>query len=214
MSAAAKKKPKSNTPLTPKQQAFVSAYIRLNMNATAAYMESYGVKDYNVAAACASRLLKNAKISDLIQSYLKVSCVTAEEIMHRLSQHSRGNMDDFIGGFDRIDLAEARKRGLTHLIKKIKQRTTTISKSDGEDIETHDVEIELYDAQAATVHLARLLGMNPAPALRLDVTFDWRIKAKELGVVDEAESLADSLFDKAIARGGVVIEHEPGSDPD
>jgi hypothetical protein len=59
---------------------------------------------------------------------------------------------------DRIDLEKARALGVMPLIKKLKQRTTTISKERGEDVETHEVELELHDAQAATVQLAKILG--------------------------------------------------------
>jgi hypothetical protein len=44
------------------------------------------------------------------------------------------------------------------LVKKIKQRTTTVSKAEGEDFESHEIELELYDVQAATVQLAKILG--------------------------------------------------------
>jgi len=48
---------------------------------------------------------------------------------------------------------------LTHLIKKVKQKTTIIQTKDGDDVETHWVEIELYDAQAAIVQLGKYHGL-------------------------------------------------------
>ena len=57
-----------------------------------------------------------------------------------------------------VDLDKAKEMGLTHLIKKAKQRTTTSINKDGTEIEQSWLEVELYDAQAALVHIAKLNG--------------------------------------------------------
>ena len=76
----------------------------------------------------------------------------------RLAEHARGDMGDFLDitsmGFV-VDLDKAKEKGLTHLIKKVKMRTQTTVAKDGIETETHDTEIELYDAQAALVQLGR-----------------------------------------------------------
>lgn len=53
--------------LTPKQQRFVEEYL-IDLNATQAYIRAgYAVKSEDVAAATASKLLRNAKVQEAIQ---------------------------------------------------------------------------------------------------------------------------------------------------
>ncbi len=53
--------------LTPKQQRFVEEYL-IDLNATQAYIRAgYAVKSEDVAAATASKLLRNAKVQKAIQ---------------------------------------------------------------------------------------------------------------------------------------------------
>lgn len=53
--------------LTPKQQRFVEEYL-IDLNATQAYIRAgYAVKNEDVAAATASKLLRNAKVQEAIQ---------------------------------------------------------------------------------------------------------------------------------------------------
>lgn len=198
----------SKSKLTPKQQAFIERYLVSYNGAESARLAGYSPKTARFQAAA---LLTNPNVKAAIAERIKELTATTNEVWTRLTAMSRGSMDDFVRG-ESLDLDRARDRGVMHLIKKVKVRTTTISKSEGEDIETHETEVELYDAQSATVQLAKLLGMFPSPTLNL--TFDWRDKAKELGLSAEAETLADELFEKAIAGGGVVIEHEPSDRTD
>jgi hypothetical protein len=51
--------------LTPKHQAFVTAYLK-DLNATAAYISVYGKMAESVAASASSRLLKNVKVATAI----------------------------------------------------------------------------------------------------------------------------------------------------
>jgi hypothetical protein len=59
-----------------------------------------------------------------------------------------------------LDFDAAKEAGLTRLVKKYKQRTTTkIGKgANDDDTETHDLEIELYDAQAAAEKILKIHG--------------------------------------------------------
>ena len=67
---------------------------------------------------------------------------SADEVIRRLSDQARGDMGDFLDISSvsfQIDLNKAKELGLTHLIKKVKQRTTTIlgKKAGDEDVEHH-----------------------------------------------------------------------------
>ena len=82
----------------------------------------------------------------------------ADEVITALTDMARGDMGDFMDiermSFS-LNLAKAKEKGLTHLIHKIKDRVVMTSNKDGEETETHTIEIELYDAHAAYVDLGR-----------------------------------------------------------
>jgi phage terminase small subunit len=142
--------------LTNRQRVFVEEYLQCGVGSEAARRAGYSVR---TAQEQASRLLSNVMVKQHIERRISELKATTDEVLLRLASHSRSSMEDFIGDADRIDLARARVGGKMHLIKKLKQRTTTIHPAEGESIETHEIELELYDAQAATVQLARLLGL-------------------------------------------------------
>jgi len=126
------------------------------------------------------------------------------EVIARLSDHARGSMSDFLSieddGAARVDLQKAERTNRLHLIRRVR-------------LGEKSVEIDLYDAQAALVHLGR--------HYRLFVdrvqTEDWRARAvediKAGRVTYEAlvsafdESLAAELFEQAgyqeIGKDGV-----------
>ena len=137
--------------LTAKQTAFVEHYLTCWNATEAARRAGYSAHTANQQGP---RLLVNVGIEVAIAARLSELKMSADEVLTRLSDQARANMDDFVVG-DYLNLERARDRGKMHLIKKLKVRTTTISKPEGEDVETHDVEVELYDAQAALVHLGR-----------------------------------------------------------
>jgi hypothetical protein len=87
---------------------------------------------------------------------------------------ARGDIGEFLNGYGGIDLDEARKRGLTKLIKKIKQRTVTkIGKGDkDEDTEVNETEIELYPADAALERVLKITGkFREAPTFNVNMTW-------------------------------------------
>jgi len=99
-------------------------------------------------------------------------------------------MEDFISPGGNVDIERARDAGKLHLIKKFKVTTIT-----HEDSETHIQEVELYDAQAATVQLAKILGQFID---RLKVTVDVTGKSDS-----ELVREFTGLMDTARARAGV-----------
>ncbi len=140
--------------LSAKQLAFIEHYLMCWSAGEAAKRAGYSPK---TAYAQGPRLLKDAEVSRAVDERLGQLKASADEVLMRLTSHSRGSMDDFIKG-ETIDLEQARKLGVMHLVKRYKVTTTT----DGKDFEQHKVELELYDAQAATVQLGRALGVFAA----------------------------------------------------
>lgn len=157
--------------LSPKHRAFVNEYLDC-FNATEAYMRVYAPKRRETAEVNASRLLSNAMVAEAIEARIKEKTMKVDEALARLSDMARGDLADFMDisgmGFS-IALREAKEAGKTHLIKKVKQKTTTfLAKSESdEDREVHEIEIELHDPQAA---IDKLLKVNGAYINRLELT--------------------------------------------
>lgn len=128
--------------LTPKQQAFVEAYLANGFNATAAArLLKYANPDRQ-----GYRLLRNVEIAAAIRLELAERAMPADEVLARLAEQARSTMDDFLDGEGKIDLKQARERGRLHLVK---SRSVT---KEGE-------RIELYSAQSALELLAKHHGL-------------------------------------------------------
>jgi len=145
--------------LSNKHRAFVDEYLQC-WNATEAYARVYKPKKRTTAGANGHELLKNTEISAEIEQRLAEIHMSANEALQLHSDIARGDIGDFVNDFGMLDITEARKQGKTRLIKKIKQRTITkIGKSESEDdTEIHDLEIELYPADAAQDRILRVHG--------------------------------------------------------
>jgi phage terminase small subunit len=76
-------------PLTPKQQRFVELYL-LDLNATLAYRDSYGVTD-RVAASSGCRLLGNPNVAEAIrlaqQARSERTAIDQDYVLQRLRQN-------------------------------------------------------------------------------------------------------------------------------
>ncbi len=157
--------------LSKKHSAFIDEYLRC-FNGTWAYLRVYPHVSKRSARASAARLLATVSVTEAIKQRLQELHMGADETLKLLADMARGDMGEFLDvsgmGFN-LDLQDAKARGLTKLIKKVKQRTTTYlaKKESEEDREVHDLEIELYDAQAALEKIGRHLDLFPN---KVDVT--------------------------------------------
>lgn len=129
-----------------KQQAFVAEYLK-DFNATqAAIRAGYSV---HTAYAIGHENLRKPEIEAEIQRHLAERCMSADEVLIRLGEMARATIDDFADiheGVNHgvyINFNKAKERGKLHLIKKIKYTDEGMP------------EIELYDSQAALVHLGK-----------------------------------------------------------
>jgi phage terminase small subunit len=155
-------------PLSKKHQKFVNEYLRC-WNGTRAYMAVYPNASYETARANASTLLAETNIAAVVAERLNEAHMSANEALEILSAQARGDIGAFSDRLGQLDLQAAKEAGRSRLIKKFKQRTITkIGKSDDDDdTEIHDVEIELYDAQAAAEKILKIHGKFTD---RVDVT--------------------------------------------
>ena len=139
---------------TNRQRVFIEEYLRCWNGSEAVKRAGYKGKP-NVTAA---KLLAKVSIQEVIRQRINEKAMCADEVLIRLAEHARGDMGDFLDISSmsfQVDLSGAVEKGITHLIKRVKQRTVTTLSKDGVETETHDIEIELYDAQAALVQLGR-----------------------------------------------------------
>lgn len=156
-------------PITAKQQKFIDEYLKCFNGAEAARRAGYSEARARVTA---SELLATGSISEQIKARLAEVHMSADEALKLTADIARSDiaalMEVTSMGFN-LDMQKAQELGLTRLIKKVKQRTTTrlAKKDDGEDTETHELEVELYDAQAALRDILKIHGKFME---RVDVT--------------------------------------------
>jgi hypothetical protein len=132
--------------LKPKQRRFLEAYLT-SWNAT----HAAEVAGYKHPRQQGSRLLTNVDIQAAIQERLSEAAMPADEVLARLTAQARADVGHFLKISDQgevmVDLAGAKRAGLLHLVKKV-----------GWDRKGNLV-VELYDAQAALVHLGKHHGV-------------------------------------------------------
>lgn len=103
------------------------------------------------------RLLANVSIKGRIKQRLDELAMEVDEVLLRLADQARTDMGLFVVKGDdnlTLDWEKLKEAGLTHLVKSL---TPT----------RYGTRIELHDAQAALVHLARSHGMFKD---RVDIT--------------------------------------------
>ena len=125
-----------------KEQVWLEEYL-ISFNATDAARRA-GYKHPNVLGPT-----KKAKFAVEISERLAERAMSADEVLQRLAEQARGDAADFLDIDENvaiIDIGKMAAAGKTHLIKKYR-----VSK-DG-------ISVELYDAQAALVHLGKHHGL-------------------------------------------------------
>lgn len=127
--------------LSLKQKLFIDEYLR-DGNATRAAERAGYQGDANVLAVTGSRLLRNAKVDEAIQSRLKENAMGPNEVLHRLAEQARAAYTAYFMPNGTVDLGRLIADGKAHLIKGIKETA-------------HGQQIEFYDAQTALVHIGK-----------------------------------------------------------
>lgn len=194
--ARAKAKPKTVIPseivesdgLTIKQRLFLDHYI-VCMNGTEAARRAGYEGDTATLANMASQNLRNQYILRALETRLNTFAMSPAEVLTRLTDIARGDVGDALNSSGAVDPTEARNRGKSHLIKRIKTKTIT---TDDNDI--HETEIEMYDAQSALTTLLKFHGLLVD---RVKVE-DWRTDI--IGLLKEGkvspEQVRDELGDE------------------
>lgn len=145
--------------LTNKQRVFIDEYLRCFNASEAARRAGYTSK----ANVIGSQLLANPNIKAEIQARLAEVHMSADEALKLTADIARGDVAQLMEvssvGFN-LDMSKAQAAGLTGLIKKVKQKTVTYlaKKESEEDREVTELEIELYDRQAALRDILKIHG--------------------------------------------------------
>lgn len=182
--------------LTPKEFAFCEAYLANGFNGTEAMREAKYKGNDNVLAVSAHRMLRKPKIAAYIKQRFEELTMSPEEVLARLSAMARTDMTDFMqvypGGMPAFDFEKAADAKRLGLIKKFK-------------VTAKSIEMELYDAQAALVHLGKY------HALFTDrVRFEWQeeilalLRAGQITPEQVREDLGDKLANELFERVGPI----------
>lgn len=148
--------------LTNKQQAFVREYTR-DFNATRA-AKAAGYSD-KTAYSYGQQLLKNLEIQDAIKAHIAEVSMSEDEVKTRLADIARGDIADLLdinpSSYNLKLMVDGEVNPKTKLIRKIKQKVTTIlAKSESaEDREIVETEIELYSAHDALRDIGKMYAM-------------------------------------------------------
>ena len=140
-----------------KQRVFIEEYLR-DFNASRAALAA----GYSEASAhsIGSENLQKPEIKAEIERRIKEKHMGADEALSRLADMARGDIGDLVDDNGLLDLREARQKGLTKLLRKIKQKTVTRigKKDDDDDIEITEIEFEMYSAKDAIDTILKVGG--------------------------------------------------------
>lgn len=154
--------------LTGKQLLWAQAYI-VTLNETEASRRAGYKGNDNVLAVQGHHNIRNPKIMAYVRDALRHHAMSAEEVLVRLSDIGRNDLGDCLNSFGQIDPLEAKRKGKSHLIKRFKLKTTTITEKDGTEKDIAETEIEMHDPQTALTLLAKYHDL--VNRVRVD---DWR----------------------------------------
>lgn len=163
--------------LTNKQRAFVEAYLTHWNASKAARDAGYSVRQSG------HETLSNPVIQEAIKQRLAEKAMSADEVLVRLAEHARGSIAAFLrtDGTSRagFDFRQESAQASLHLIKKYA-------------IDGGKVTLELYDAQAALVHIGRHHGLFVDKTALTDPT--------GTKPYDDADAIATKLLSRLGAR--------------
>jgi phage terminase small subunit len=181
--------------LTNRQRVFVEEYLQCWCASEAARRAGYR-GDANTVGP---RLLANVGVKALIEQRIADKAMSADEVLVRLTEQARGDFGDFIRineltGEAFLDLAAAKVAGKLHLVKSYQEAS-----------EKFGAKLELYDAQAALVHLGKHHRLF-AEVLNIN-NLDWSKLTDEqiqrlAGGEDPLKVLTESHTDQGAGRDG------------
>lgn len=156
----------SKKKLTPKQELFTENYIQNGGNGVQAAKAAGYQGDTNALNQQARYNLQNPTISARVRERVEGVAADTDEVLNLLGEHLRADIADFEGCFDeegRLDLKEAKKKGVSRLVKKLRVTTRTIQTHLCAAVREVTTQIEFHDAQSAARTLVDVLGIKQQP---------------------------------------------------
>lgn len=150
----------NDRPLTGKQKAFVEAYA-LCLNAThAARLAKYD-GDAASLGVIGHENLKKVKIRKAIDELLEAQGIMPRnEVLGHFTDIARSDIADVLNELGGVDMLEAVKRGKSHLVRRIKTKTTIYDGGENDESrEVHETEVEMYSRDNALEKLGRFYGL-------------------------------------------------------
>jgi phage terminase small subunit len=134
--------------LTNKQRIFIDEYLR-SFNATRAAIKAGYSEKTARSIGCENLTIPDIKRE--IDARIAESHMGADEALKLLADMARGDIGELVDDNGLLDLRQAREKGMTKLMRKIKQKTIThIGKSETDgDTEITEIEFEMYSAKDA-----------------------------------------------------------------
>lgn len=197
-----------NTPLTGKQKKFADLYVgECNMNAVRA-AERAGYKgNYATLGSIGYENLRKPHIRAYIDERMSQVAATKSEILEFWTRQMRTPIGDLLNDDGSFDLEEVKRRGLDGLIKnhRFKKRIDLSTN-------THEIscEVEMYDAQKASVNLAKAYQMftdkievsGPAGAPLIPKDISLTIESIYGGNDAQSSDLASEIEDDRDSESG------------
>ena len=160
--------------LSPKQRAFIEAYLK-EWNASEAARQAGYTGKANVVGP---RLLANVSIQAAIEKRLSENKMSSNEVLSRLAEQARGEHGKYLLPSGTVNFAALIADGKGHLVKGIKQTR-------------YGLDVDFYDAQAANIWTGKHLGLFKE---RIDITSgDERIGASGEEYRRSITALAEAL---------------------
>lgn len=198
--------------LAPKRKAFARKYAKNGGNGVKAYQDAGYKGSYNVAGVEAHKLLKNPKIVKEIERFMKedakADILTANEVLGGLSAKARADIADVLEADGSFNLAKAKERGKSKLIKSLK-----FDKDTGKV-----VGVELYSAHEAERDLGKFHKLFTERTETVDLTETEKHKtviANEIHRLRLRFADDDLAFEAEVARLRVMNsdQTDPAYDP-
>lgn len=154
--------------LTPKERAFLTAYVTNGYNAVRA-MEAVGsAGSYHAMSGEAQRYLKKPSMQEALQKHWDAEAMKAQEVFARTARMARSTLDPFIRQTDDgpvVDLGTESAQANLDRLRKVKTKKRIIPGRDGapDEIEI-ETEIELHDPKDALKMASKHLGLDKGGA--------------------------------------------------
>lgn len=176
------------------QKAFADHWLATHNGTESARKAGYS-GDSEQLAIVGSRLLRSSKVKAYINQNLKLSMMSADEVLKRLSKQGRADIADVLTADGEFDFRKAKKRGNTDLIRKLKvKKTRRIDPSTNEVVEETTHELELHNSQSAL----ELMGKHHRLFADVSVSEHTEVKVERHELTVVLQSALANALDEAI----------------